>query len=431
MQSQLTFSFKAKRSNRTHTVLSQVQSNAAVPKSRATAILSSPVASRSASLSAKGAYGGLARLHSANYKSTRGAKNFKVNAGLIADDADAIYDTKLSDLELIPFINEKGRVMPGVVTRSATVFAVFDENEDIQYIGFSKDIRNTLRALLGRKPDVCHSFKVLDMVQVDQKKMLNLRQNWIKEVGSPPGLKKENAMAWQKPVKCKNRAEAEAKADQLRELLKARGLIEDFPPDVTLLDKGEFDIAPSQAQTDEQLDAEEAMRERIANNTREIKMNVQDKEVVFTIFFRDEVKTNGGYMYDVNVLIDEKETSHRVIVGDIWPEAVGISSQQVVERCFAFLLNMRAKIGRRTEGLLASNQFPINYFAMSEVLQWYPEFQDMFDQPCPGGFWRFDKNHTYNVEAAADTNTGGIPLLGPEDSYDYDSDTPVDLSEAA
>jgi hypothetical protein len=41
----------------------------------------------------------------------------------------------------------------------AHVFAIIDVNQKLQYIGFSKGLRTTLRTLLGRRPDKAHFFK--------------------------------------------------------------------------------------------------------------------------------------------------------------------------------------------------------------------------------------------------------------------------------
>ena len=35
----------------------------------------------------------------------------------------------------------------------ASVFAVFDANKKLQYVGFSRDLRNSLRTVFGRRPD--------------------------------------------------------------------------------------------------------------------------------------------------------------------------------------------------------------------------------------------------------------------------------------
>lgn len=41
----------------------------------------------------------------------------------------------------------------------ASVFAVFDENKKLQYVGFSKDIRNSLRTVFSRRPEKVYYYK--------------------------------------------------------------------------------------------------------------------------------------------------------------------------------------------------------------------------------------------------------------------------------
>ncbi len=41
----------------------------------------------------------------------------------------------------------------------ASVFAIFDQNKKLQYVGFSKDFRNSLRTVFGRRPDKVYYHK--------------------------------------------------------------------------------------------------------------------------------------------------------------------------------------------------------------------------------------------------------------------------------
>ena len=41
----------------------------------------------------------------------------------------------------------------------ATVFAVYDEGKDLQYVGFSKDLRSSLRTVFSRRPDKAFYFR--------------------------------------------------------------------------------------------------------------------------------------------------------------------------------------------------------------------------------------------------------------------------------
>ena len=41
----------------------------------------------------------------------------------------------------------------------ASVFAIFDENKKLQFIGFSKDLRNSLRTVFSRRPEKAFFYK--------------------------------------------------------------------------------------------------------------------------------------------------------------------------------------------------------------------------------------------------------------------------------
>lgn len=83
----------------------------------------------------------------------------------------------LNDLPLLQYINQNGRIQPPVDNSTkASVFGIFDKNKKIQYIGFSKDVRNSLRTLMGRRPEMCYYYKIFNLNSLDQKTMLKCRQ---------------------------------------------------------------------------------------------------------------------------------------------------------------------------------------------------------------------------------------------------------------
>ena len=47
-------------------------------------------------------------------------------------------------------------VAPGT---QASVFAIFDQKQKLQYVGFSKELRSSLKTLLGRRPDKAFFYK--------------------------------------------------------------------------------------------------------------------------------------------------------------------------------------------------------------------------------------------------------------------------------
>lgn len=49
--------------------------------------------------------------------------------------------------------------------------------------------------------------------------------------------------------------------------------------------------------------------------------------------------------------------------------------------------------------MLTSHQFPVNYFSVSEVEQWFPDFQETYGDegmlPGDSSYWRFNRIYNY------------------------------------
>ncbi len=99
--------------------------------------------------------------------------------------------------------------------------------------------------------------------------------------------------------------------------------------------------------------------------------------VDFTVYFEHIFDANGGAIVDVHVTQDSLCTKHRVIVGSDYIQSLHMTPQQIVSKTFAFLIGK--KVPRQTEGILGSGDFPINYFCMSNVDQWFNDFATAFD----------------------------------------------------
>ncbi len=54
----------------------------------------------------------------------------------------------------------QGMIQPDVPEgTAASVFAIFDEAKKLQFVGFSKDLRNSLRTVFSRRPDRAFFYK--------------------------------------------------------------------------------------------------------------------------------------------------------------------------------------------------------------------------------------------------------------------------------
>lgn len=329
----------------------------------------------------------------------------------------------LSDLPLNNFINSQGRIVPPVEPNTeASVFAVLDKNKKVQYIGFSKDLRNSLRILMGRRPEFCYFYKMFNLSSLDQETMLEARNQWMSELGVAPegNADRTQRMFWEQPVDAGSISErgkvaaAKAKAKTMLQMFTDRGITEEMVYDPKLLEEGKCDILPTkQSQAD--LDQATGSQEEDSLKSKAVSINRPSGGTIdYDITYEMKFKTNGGWMYDIAITKDDTLTRHRVIVGRMFPEAVSMPEDDFLEIIMGFLLYK--KIPRHTEGLLDPCTFPVNYFAISQVAQFFNDLNDWFPSKLPDNFWRFMRTELYGP--AIDPP----PELGPEEKVSIYAD---------
>eukprot|EP00899_Mesostigma_viride_P012730 jgi/Mesvir1/21458/Mv03915-RA.1 len=345
----------------------------------------------------------------------------------MAVSAQAMADTKtdipsLANMPLVSFLTPQGYIQPEKQAETkASVFAILDSDTTVQYIGFATDIRNSLRKLMGRRPDLCFYYKVYNLTSLDQKRMLATREAWYRELGEAPRGNKEDYQRalWEQPVDAGAVSErgklmaAQSRAQQLLGAMQARGVKEPMIYDPALLAKGQCDVLASAEMSEEEMAKLARIAAEQASALRHIKATGPGGEVEFDVLYKKKYTTNGGWMYDVDVVMDEQETHHRVIVGRAYAASLAMDPEALLEKTFAFLLSKRVQ--RQTQGVILSGVFPINYFTVSEVEQWYEdEFAAMFEARRDGAGgstaalpWRFDRVHAYGSQADS------LPIIGP------------------
>jgi len=325
---------------------------------------------------------------------------------------------KLEELEEHKVINDHGLILPHVPeSAQASAFLIYDMQHKPQYLGFSKDLRNTLRTLLCRRPEMCYFYKCVHFEQADNAALLQARTSWINELGStPPGNKEPRQKGlWETPVDGGAMNErawktvAEQKAKQVLRQLKDRGLKEHIEFKGDLIEQGKVDALPST------LNAEDLMAQQsaVSDRTSSVEKDVGSKRVAFEIFFMSEFATKGGWWLDVEVTYQKQKTTHRVIVGKDFAEAVGKENpRDIVENAFAVLLARRVPM--HTEGMITSEVFPVNYFTATNVATQFPEFLELFGSNSEKfdwdrAQWNFKQVHDYSQD---DKRTMPSPLGG-------------------
>jgi hypothetical protein len=99
----------------------------------------------------------------------------------------------LKSLEYFPYLDDNGSInedLPGKIG----VYAIFDQDKILQYVGYSRDIYLSLKQHLVRQPQKCYWLKYQIITRPNRTILEETRQAWIQENGStPPGNDQEES----------------------------------------------------------------------------------------------------------------------------------------------------------------------------------------------------------------------------------------------
>lgn len=108
----------------------------------------------------------------------------------------------LSSLGYYAYLNAQGQVTDQFQGKVG-VYAIFDQEKILQFIGFSRDIYLSLQQHLVRRPQRCHWLKVQTIEQPNRTWLETVRDAWITENGTlPVGNGPEQAL-WSQPIDVK------------------------------------------------------------------------------------------------------------------------------------------------------------------------------------------------------------------------------------
>lgn len=121
---------------------------------------------------------------------------------------DKLPMTSLSDLAEIPYIDAEGQ-LPAQFQGKVGVYAIFDSDKVLQYIGYSRDIYLSFQQHLVRQPQKCYWLKVQTIDHPNRTILENIRQAWIEENGSVPLGNGADEAAWTQPIDTKSSLSSE------------------------------------------------------------------------------------------------------------------------------------------------------------------------------------------------------------------------------
>jgi hypothetical protein len=107
----------------------------------------------------------------------------------------------LSSLESIAYLDDQGQISPQFEGKVG-VYAIFDQANILQYIGYSRDVFLSLKQHLVRQPQYCYWFKVQTIDRPSRTILEEIRAAWIAENGVMPSGN-DNEALWSQPIDAK------------------------------------------------------------------------------------------------------------------------------------------------------------------------------------------------------------------------------------
>jgi hypothetical protein len=117
----------------------------------------------------------------------------------------------LASLDYIPYLNEYGCLQENFQGKIG-VYAIFDREKTLQFIGYSRDIYLSLKQHLVRQPQSCYWLKIQTIARPNRTILEEIRQTWISENGKIPPGNGEQEVLWNQPIDTKFAMTEEEKA---------------------------------------------------------------------------------------------------------------------------------------------------------------------------------------------------------------------------
>lgn len=108
----------------------------------------------------------------------------------------------LANLDFLPYLDENGQ-LPESLQGKVGVYAIFDQAQVLQFVGFSRDVYLSLKQHLVRQPQRCYWVKVQTIGKPSRTVLENHRTAWIAENGTTPVGNGPDEASWTQPIDAK------------------------------------------------------------------------------------------------------------------------------------------------------------------------------------------------------------------------------------
>lgn len=105
----------------------------------------------------------------------------------------------LNSLEFLPYIDINGE-LPIELQNQIGIYAVFDRDRVLQFVGYSRDIYLSLKQHLVRKVTACYWVKVTTIARPNRTFLDKVQSAWIDENGCIPSGNDLDRTSWLDPI---------------------------------------------------------------------------------------------------------------------------------------------------------------------------------------------------------------------------------------
>ena len=108
-------------------------------------------------------------------------------------------EQKLADIEYLSYINQNGE-LPDILQGKIGVYAIFNREKNLQFIGNSRNIYTSLKQHLVRQPQLCYWVKAQTIELPSRRFLEKIQQAWIDENEAIPIGNGKNKQIWTHPI---------------------------------------------------------------------------------------------------------------------------------------------------------------------------------------------------------------------------------------
>jgi hypothetical protein len=123
-----------------------------------------------------------------------------------------IDNSSLKTIESVPYIDGKGQVTDKFEGKIG-VYAIFDEDKVLQFVGYSRDVFLSLKQHLVRQPQLSYWVKVQTIERPSRTILESIENAWIAENGSVPAGNGDDKHKWTQPINVKELMTPEEQAN--------------------------------------------------------------------------------------------------------------------------------------------------------------------------------------------------------------------------